>query len=68
VQIKNGSVALSMWKIEKSGQWSRYSGNDTISNGKLYISSAQTLNWDNYDCITLASFTFSNGNANISVD
>lgn len=66
VQIKNGSVALSMWKIEYSGMWSRYSGNDAITNSRLLIFSSSTADGDYLTEINLGAVTFSNGNAAIS--
>jgi hypothetical protein len=69
VQIKNSSVVLPMWEIASSGQWSRYSGNNTINNGKLLIFSTLTVSGDSLiSMIDLKPFTFSNGNASISAE
>jgi len=68
VQIKNGSVSLPMWTIASSGQWSRYSGNDTISDGVLAIFISSSFDWDDAIEINLQPFTFLNGNATISIE
>jgi len=66
VQIKNGSVSLSMWQIANSGAYSRYSGNDNITNSEILIFEFEKMkdNEDLFATIKLSAFTFSGGNAN----
>jgi hypothetical protein len=42
-RISNGSVTIPMWKVEKDGSMTRYSGNDTLSMVVVAINDSEKL-------------------------
>jgi hypothetical protein len=71
-RISNGSVSVPMWKVEKDGEMTRYSGNDTLDMVVVAINDSEKLdNTDPKDILAdlsgtvpfIGSTKFSNGSA-----
>jgi hypothetical protein len=63
VQISNGTVNLPMWIMTGSGNFVRYSGNDTVSFNVGPFNSVTPQSEMPIATIHFESVTFSNGNA-----